>query len=346
MNIKKHLLRTSTTLSLLVTSGFAMSMEDDCKPTRIDNYIFKGDTVYFENPCYKKNSKLEEKLGLETKKIVEITNGSALNFSAKGTAGNVIRVFSTLSEAYNPFGLSHSGFVVNLDPRAIYNTVIDIMPGGIEHTKLSLTEKAGKAILREIERVHKPIISATHFPDVKASFAIESFGTPSEVLHGIAPHVHIGDLSSKILEYSGNIFIRPLFSSVPSDVTMSFLKEFVGRPYESLRHLDEFIGSVASLNKEEKVDNVFCSELVALFYKKCGIFDKSIISNNVIPGMLGSRAGRKDLLRGKAMDDIPLKIQFLMNLDKDGRHEENHTLRNWIDSLFAKAVVGCLSLCE
>ena len=348
MNINKHLLKTSMTLMALTYGGNMMSvaaMESDVgnenlikdEITTIDKYVFKGDTVYFKNPCYRAKKKIEKKLGSETAETVEITNGSALNFAAKDGAGNIIRVFSRLAEAPNPNGISHSGFVVNLDPREMYHTVLDIMPGGKEHTESSLSAKAGRAILRELEQSHKSVISAVKFPEVKASFAIESYGSAGEVLRGIAPHVHIRDLSNRISEYKGNVFVRPLYTSISPEVTMDFMTEYVGRPYENIKTLSELLGSVKHANTEERVENVFCSELVSLFYKKSGVFSNDITSSNVIPAFLSSGAGDDDLLLTEASDDVPLKLSFAMfdpmNKTKDGNpscltHCIYHTIMN------------------
>ena len=347
MNIKKHLLNTSATFMLLASTCGAVTSEVlDEEPTTIDGYVFKGDTVYFKNPCYKANSLIEDKIGLKTVETVEITNGSALNFATHGSSGNVIRAFSKVKKAPNPLGLSHSGFVVNLDPRELYGTILDIMPGGSSHTTASLSEKAGRAVLRELEGTHRGVICAVHHPSVKASFAIESFGSVGEIMHGIAPHVHIRDLGKRLLDFNGNVFVRPMYENVSSEVTMDFMKEYLGRPYESIATLKEIVGSVADLNKEERVDNVFCSELVSLVYKKCGVFDDSIISNNVIPGLLGSGAGSSDLLKDKASEDVPLKVSFEMYHPEDGQTAPRRSsLREWINDLLVKFTLGCCTLC-
>ena len=358
MNIRKHLFNTSATFMLLASTGGAVTSEAlderlttnevlDEGPTTIDGYVFKGDTVYFKNPCYNANPEVEDAIGLKTVEMVEITNGSPLNFATNGASGNVIRAFEKVKKAPNPLGLSHSGFVVNLDPRELYGTILDVMPGGSSHTVSSLTEKAGRAVLRELEDTHRDIISAVHYPFVKASFAIESFGSVGEIMHGIAPHVHIRDLNQRLLDFNGNVFVRPMYKNVALDVTMDFMREYLGRPYESIKNLKELIGSVADLNKEERVDNVFCSELVSLFYKKCGVFDSGIISNNVIPGLLGSGAGSKDLLKDFASDDVPLKVSFEMYQPEDNKTASRRSsLREWFNNLLVKITLGCCSRCE
>ena len=273
--------------------------------------------------------------------MIEITNGSCLNFAAKGSTGNVIRVFSRL-KAPNPNGISHSGFVVNLDPRDIYHTVLEVMPGGKSHTELSLSTKAGRAILREIEESHKAVISATKYPPVKASFAIESYGSADEVLHGIAPHVRISDLRQRILKYNGNIFVRPLYDNVSQEVTLDFMKEYLGRPYESIGTMTELLGSVTDANNKERVENVFCSELVSLFYKKGGVFDDELISNNVIPSILSSGAGENDLLEGKAGNDIPIKLIFAMFDPLERTKDGDPSISN---NCFYKMILNTLLCC-
>lgn len=345
MNIKKHLLNTSATFMVLASTSGAMDCDVidqiNSEATVVDDYVFKGNTVYFKNPCYKADPSIEEKIGLNTVEMIEITNGSPLNFATNGPSGNIIRAFSKANKAPNPLGLSHSGFVVNLDPRALYNTVIDVMPGGKLHTNLSLSEKAGKAIIRELNDTHRDIISAVHYPSVRASFAIESFGTVGEVMHGIAPHVHIRDLSKRLLDFTGNVFVRPMYKSISSEVTMNFMREYLGRPYESIKNLKELIGSVANWNKVEHVDNVFCSELVSLFYKECEIFDSSIMSNNVIPELLGSGAGDYDLLKDYAYDDVPLKLSFGLYNPDDEQISPRRSFKQWLGNLLVKLTFGC-----
>ncbi len=348
MNIRKHLLNISATFIVLASTGRAATNDMlDEEPITVDEYVFKGDTVYFKNPCYQANPEVEDRIGLQTVETVEITNGSALNFATNGSSGNVIRAFSKVKKAPNPLGLSHSGFVVNLDPRELYGTILDVMPGGSSHTTASLSEKAGRAVIRELEDTHRSVICAVHYPNVKASFAIESFGSVGEIMHGIAPHVHIRDLGKRLLEFGGNVFVRPMYESVSSEVTMEFMKEYLGRPYESIANLRELIGSVADLNKEERVDNVFCSELVSLFYKECDVFDDDIISNNVIPGLLGSGAGNRDLLKDKASEDVPLKISFEMYCPDDGQTAPRRSsFREWLNDLFVKLTLGCCTICD
>lgn len=89
---------------------------------------------------------------------------------------------------------------------------------------------------------------------------------------------------------------------------LSFLDKYLGRPYEKLSTLGELLRIVSSRNEEERTENVFCSELVACFYKHVGLLPKNLNASNIIPEQLSYYAGSNDILRSFAQKDQALKV--------------------------------------
>ncbi|MDR1391423.1 MAG: hypothetical protein LBI95_03620 [Holosporales bacterium] len=317
INMKKCILQTMMFLAIGnvgATSMLGASLIDEAKDYAIAcKYLSYGDTVHFENSSYMNFPDIENRTNLKTVRSVDIPNGSALNFAASGIIGKTIRKASAFNDTPNPLGLTHSGFVINENPKRIFEKTLALMPDGRLHGLFAdtLSRKAGEAIVKELMENHREVISAVRCPDVKACFSLESSGSAKEVLKGIFPHVHISDLSKSVDSYSGNVFIRPLNEPISTEQTMDFLMEYLGRSYES--NFLELIKSAKALNREERTENIFCSELVALFYKKAGLIHQSILSNNVIPENFAYGRKGSDLLFGKAGMDIPLKISYIIN---------------------------------
>ena len=152
---------------------------------------------------------------------------------------------------------------------------------------------------------------------------MESDGSVSEVLSLTLPHVHIHTLSNRLQEYDGNIFIRTLYNPIAEQYSNSFIDKYLGTSYEMPNTMSDLLLSPLAKNKTENTENLFCSELAALFYKGyqdyqgengingIKIIDNDILANNVTPELLSSGAGEKyDLLYNYATADIPLKISY------------------------------------
>lgn len=266
--------------------------------------------VHFENPEYQK----EVSVG-----SLDIPNGSMLNFASSGVIGRTIRAASALNTIKNPLGLTHSGIVINENPRYLFSQVLALTESGAGEIA-PLSERAGKAIMRELLKYHKDVISMTTEPNIIRSFVLESDGSAAEVIKGILPHVHIHDLSHRISDYKGNVYIRPLIDSVDPEYSRTFLKDYLGRPYERLSGIKELLNSVVEANPKERTENVFCSELCACFYRGTNILPHDLNVSNVIPEFFGSAAKEHDLLAGKALADIPLKAEYdFSECDIDGK---------------------------
>jgi hypothetical protein len=263
--------------------------------------------LLFENPCYRKHPDVERSMEMQTVKTVSIPNGSMLNFTWTSAYGSGIRIASRFNEIPNPLGLSHSGIIVIDDPRNIYQLASRI------------TGKIGEAMLKELRQNYGDIVSAVGAPQSPALFSLEAGTSAAAAIQGdIPPHVFIHALTDAILEWPGNCYVRPLYEAIPISQTKSFLKDFLGRPYEG--SLIELLKAPIGLNKQERSESVFCSELAALFYKRVGIISQEILANNVIPESFGSDAGERfDLLFGKAMPDIALKLEsHILDYDDEG----------------------------
>lgn len=244
-------------------------------------------------------------------KKVSIPNGSMLNFAAAGVIGRTIRGASAFNDIPNPLGLTHSGIVINENPRVIQSIVLSLMAGGANYGKYSeaLSNSAGRAMLRELMTYHRDVLAAVEDPKIIRGFSIESNGSVSEILSGILPATHIYSLQERIEGYDGNVYVRPLSINVPLESTRDFITRYVGRPYESLSTLKEIAGSVKEENKAERTENVFCSELAALFYREvCHINIPNV--SNIIPERFGSAAGEYDLLSGIACPEGVLKYYY------------------------------------
>ncbi|MDR3031447.1 MAG: hypothetical protein LBU35_03630 [Holosporales bacterium] len=270
--------------------------------------------TYTENQIYPKYI---------AKEGIEIPNGSMINFAAAGLVGKIIRSASAKNDIPNPLGLTHSGIIINENPRWLFSKVLSLMPDESRSksikTKLisdktnprgiaSLSKKVGKSILRELLQHHKDVISMLNDPGIFRPFSMESNGSAKDVFSGMAPHTHIYDLSNRISEYDGNIYFRPLLKAVSCKETRAFMEDFLGRPYESLFSLRELLQATRNLNKTEKTENVFCSELAGCFYKECGLIKGNV--SNIIPENFGSEADFGDVLKGIAGRDIPLKKKY------------------------------------
>ena len=169
----------------------------------------------------------------------------------------------------------------------------------------------------------KLLLEKTNVDVMLNAFVMEADGSVSEVLSLTLPHVHIHTLSNRLQEYDGNIFIRTLYNPIAEQYSNSFIDKYLGTSYEMPNTMSDLLLSPLAKNKTENTENLFCSELAALFYKgyqdyQCEngingikIIDNDILANNVTPELLSSGAGEKyDLLYNYATADIPLKISY------------------------------------
>ncbi|KMT66830.1 YiiX/YebB-like N1pC/P60 family cysteine hydrolase [Catenovulum maritimum] len=107
-------------------------------------------------------------------------------------------------------------------------------------------------------------------------------------------------LSDRMISYRGKIGIRYLSGVEFSDEEMYQLKlaqfDFYGRPFETKKF--EMLKACFRpfSNKEEDLETVFCSELVAELYQVMGLISEDHNSNNFTPRSLSRQV---PLLRGE-----------------------------------------------
>lgn len=243
-----------------------------------------------------------------------VTNGSMVNFAARGFVGKSIRAASALNDVPNPLGLTHSGIVFLESPRTVWDIIYSLTPNGEDGKNDGLvSRKEGRAMLEKLQSYFGPELES----DEKHPFLLESNGTAGQVIGGIYPHVQISPFLDALKNYGGNVYIRPFLIPVPSDFIVNFVKEHMGRSYE--KNPMDLIRSVNGFNRVERTGAVFCSEFVGMFYKsvievfplspllsKENILEKFSNVSNLIPEYFCSSI-EKDVLQGIAGEDILLK---------------------------------------
>ncbi|MDR2107396.1 MAG: hypothetical protein LBO73_02670 [Holosporaceae bacterium] len=264
--------------------------------------------IRLSNPCYPGCSDINE---------IKLTNGSMVCFAAKGRIGKIIRYASTYNTVDNPLGLSHSGLLLLSNPRDVLQ-MIENSPNTADRAKKAMTES--------LLQYYRAEISIENFSGV-APFLLEATGTVKQALGLIYPHVQISPFKKVLEEYSGNIYLRSALYDVPTDFSDKFIRDHIGRPYETAGTLIEVLKAVRGANKEERTQNVFSSELCGLFYRSAindlwtrnstlsgeslnGLLDLYVNVSNIIPEQFGTGAGANDLLKGLAEPELALKSYF------------------------------------
>jgi hypothetical protein len=294
-------------LSYVTASCLAVDLENVVR--RID----ASSSVHFVNPCYRQDAENEQNAAILPVKELDIPNGSALNFAAHGIIGSLIRGFSKFNKVPNPLGLSHSGIIINDDPRHVFAMVKQIATEKAQDTYLSIKE--AEEIIHDLVANHSDILTLVYPLDpINVPFAVESDGSVQEIFRKrILPYVHLRSLCGRlngyegVAGYDGNVYVRQLSPVIKISSTRDFMKKYIGRSYEGLSTCGELINSLIDANVAPMESRVFCSELAALFYQKMDLISCDIMPNNIIPEELGSGAGVADILRDVAGQDIPLK---------------------------------------
>jgi hypothetical protein len=286
------------------------------------------------NPCYPKFSEHER---------FYVSNGSMVNFAARGFVGDVIRRMSAKNSVPNPLGLTHSGIAFLEKPSIVRDIIYDMTSDKTGKENNGLLDKGeGRAMMEKLQSYFGRGLES----DKKHPFLLESNGTAGQVLKGIFPHVQISPLLDA-LDYDGNVYIRPFLMPVPSNFILNFAKEHVGRPYE--KNPLELLKSVKALNTKEGVQSVFCSEFAAMFYRSViGSFPSSRLLSrenmlgkfpevvgNVIPEQFCFSLGEQhDVLYGIADREIPIK--YITDFKEEEEEEEEEEAEE----------KGCFILCS
>ncbi|MDR3224438.1 MAG: hypothetical protein LBT03_02580 [Holosporales bacterium] len=265
--------------------------------------------VIYENPAYEGYCEAEY-AGPDIPEYVEITNGSMVNFAASGVVGSAIRTASRLNHVPNPLGLSHSGVCFVENPKYLWLTVRELAPRRLANPRLEcyLSVEEGEIIMKRLMERYSEIIDAMVDIPCWKLFIMEATGDMTEIFDGVYPHVTISPLEDVVKKFNGNIYARPLIRGVPLDISRGFIRDYLGRSYETLSTGIELLRAIRGGNTREEDDRLFCSELAAALYHRAGIISRRILANNTIPEQYSSYAGAGDLLAGYAVEDIPLKL--------------------------------------
>ena len=304
----------------------ATEVTPEAQPVAKDQLV-----VTIQNPCFqdeaapvkksKKKSQRRQELNLNdgsVPKQIKVVSGSTLLYSADGAIGAAIKLACGFSKVENPNKITHAGIAVVESPRMLHNLILELMPADSKvdpHSELDYDEAIH--MLQGLLKNHRSIISSADAAanNVMVPFALEANGSASDVLSGLMPHVYLTDLSQSIRDYKGNVFLRNIKEPVARAYTTEFMREHLGRSYEVPGTLLDLFRSVEGTNRKERTENVFCSELVAMYYKGAGIVAPSVNASNVVPAMLSVRADEYDVLQGKAGEEIPLKLTSIPSYD-------------------------------
>ncbi len=312
--------------STFLTNTYAMRMNDATRFYGDTNTELKSITV--QNPCY-----LEKK----TPREFQVFNGDTLLFSDTGVIGEAIRGAQSINATYNPNGITHSEIVV-LD---YANTMLEYVKSINFNTKdeeiLLVNQKAQQQAIEHIESNCYDILAMPR-DSVLTPFCFGATGTASEVLKGIWPHVHITCLDAQLKEYGGNVYIRNLLEKyyIPQDITRNYISNNLFRTYETISTLDSLLKATKDGNEEAASDSdrLFCSELVADFYKYACILPSSVVSCNVVPEDLSSGAREYDLLSCIAYDDLMLKYTKTLSKKSIDGNTFFGRIARWFTNLF------------
>jgi hypothetical protein len=263
--------------------------------------------VVGNNPCYPEYSEISDFV---------VSNGAVVNFSADGAVGAVIRGASTFNDIQNPYGITHSGVVVLGNPLYMFE-IIRRRTRCEENADGTIETAAGHAMLNEFLGYFGSQMTTVAHHQLHP-FLLEANGTADDVLNGIYPHVQLHPLLKSVRDYPGNVYLRNVIVPVSLDYCTRFVEDHIGRSYEKLSTIFDLVRAVGQRNAAENTENLFCSELVALFYRgaikqlppSCELTDLlSRLGNvsNIIPEQLSCGAGYNDVLRSIASGDLALK---------------------------------------
>ena len=254
----------------------------------------------WENPCYPKYSHYRS---------VNIPNCSVLNYACDGIIGFGIRTMSDLNDVPNPLGLTHTGVAIHAIPKILVEDIIKLSE--TKGSNLYENDKVTKEMINNIRKYYPDAGGTTQLSDSDSNFmqvfCAEENGSAGEVLKGIYPHLYVVPLEHDAINYTGDIYFRPLKIEVPYERSYEILKKYLGTPYESPFTLLEMVNAIGDKNVKDETQRLFCSEFVALFYKKLEVIPENVIVSNVIPEKLSSGAGENDILKDVADQDIPIR---------------------------------------
>jgi hypothetical protein len=101
--------------------------------------------------------------------------------------------------------------------------------------------------------------------------------------------VQLVQLSSRLEDYKGDVVIRFLHGERTrrqGELAAHFMREFHGRPYETnqLEMIRAALDTGMSQRNQPDASSVFCSEMVALLYRRIGVLGGNWPANEFVPG--------------------------------------------------------------
>ena len=257
--------------------------------------------IHWDNPCFPEYSH---------NKMIAIPNGSVLNYASNGIAGYGIRAASKLNSVPNPLGISHSGVAFHVIPKNLMNDIISLMH--VKGTHLFENPGIGNEMIKKVVEQYPDAKVANSFVNKKSAYMMQVFcaeagGTAGELLHGMYPHIYVVPLEYDAMNYSGNIYVRPLSVLVDQEESYEVVKKYLGTPYEGGTSFLEMVKAVRNLNIKDNTSKLFCSEFAALYYRDLGLINKQTIVSNVIPEELSSGAAEYDILKSVAVEDVAIR---------------------------------------
>ncbi|MDR0942519.1 MAG: hypothetical protein LBM19_02815 [Holosporales bacterium] len=275
---------------------------DDAQPAAEAAAMETSYTVTFPIPEGSVDAEIAAQIGMTAPtEPIQIPNGSVLLYAGDSFGESVVRFASRWNDIPNPLCINHVEIVINDIPNTIRGIIQGLMTDGEGY----LTTEEGNRMLEDIPEG----------TDVRP-FTLGANATFRDFFSGRGSGVRLYRLETMPELYEGNVYLRTLTEEIPTETTQNFLKEYLGRPYESITTVMEMMRAVRGGNETEEEDRVFCSELAALFYEEAKVIADEVASN-ALPEMFSSRAGENDLLAEKASDEIPLKLQEADLIESD-----------------------------
>ncbi|MDR0631395.1 MAG: hypothetical protein LBF66_02380 [Holosporales bacterium] len=276
--VKPHVDSEDTTLEMPRTESLMrrriLSVEEALAPSREETLLWKNPINHWRNPLNPSSSSFP------------IPNGSLLSFCGGGAISTQIR---THTKETNEWGLSHVGIALVGTAQEMINMAEQTYVRGI--LQYNPSRKMIKAMDHMLEHLRTFPLDE---PDVFCVHSTGEFG------------VHFRQLSSLLLDYDGQVYLRPLFQPIPLKDMYHVLVNNLGKMY-NFAPMD-FVRAINDRNKKTNNITAFCSQLTTTIYQHCNLIPMDIQPLNVAPAEFGSDC-ENDLLRGYAPGEVVLKFK-------------------------------------
>ncbi|MEC8325898.1 MAG: YiiX/YebB-like N1pC/P60 family cysteine hydrolase [Pseudomonadota bacterium] len=124
--------------------------------------------------------------------------------------------------------------------------------------------------------------------------------------------VQLTPLSKRLRLYNGVVAVRKLENASLNDDAQAAIEqlmyEFEGKPYEEDKlELAKSALDLISIENEEDLSTLFCSELIAEVYQRIGLLDEDKPSNEYTPADFAASTKALGLISGELTEPIELK---------------------------------------